>query len=71
MLIAALFLSRSYHQLFFLFWAWSAGHYTGALSRDPTLPKFELKSLAARWFGLTVASIFGAFVIVRILLVGL
>jgi O-antigen ligase len=71
MLIAALFLSRSYHQLFFLFWAWSAGHYTGARRRNPALPPFELKSLAAPWFGLTVASIFGAFVIVRILLVGL
>jgi O-antigen ligase len=71
MLIAALFLSRSYNQLFFLFWAWSAGHYTGARRRDPTLPAFELKRLAAPWFGLTVASILGAFVIVRILLIGI
>jgi O-antigen ligase len=71
MLIAALFLSRSYNQLFFLFWAFSAGHYTGARRRDPTLPRFELKSLAARWFGLTLASILCAFVVVRILLIGL
>jgi O-antigen ligase len=71
MLVAALFLSRSYNQLFFLFWAWSTGLYTGARRRDPTLPEYQIKTLAARWFGFTVASIFGAFVIVRLLLVGL
>jgi O-antigen ligase len=69
MLIAAFFLSRSYNQLFFLLWAWSAGHGAGFAKRDPSFRSIDLRSQIWRWLMLAVASIAAFYILVRILLV--
>jgi hypothetical protein len=69
MLIAAFFLSRSYNLLFFLLWAWSAGHGAGFAKREPSFPFIDLRSQFWRWVMLAVASIVAFYILVRILLV--
>jgi len=69
MLVAAFFLTRSYELLMFLMWAWSAGHYTGALRRTPDLPPVTLATSGPKWAFLALCSIAGLYIMVRVLLV--
>lgn len=69
MLVAAFFLTRSYEVLMFLIWAWSAGHYTGALRRSPGLPPVTLATSGPQWCFVALCSIAGLYIMVRVLLV--
>lgn len=66
---AAFFLSRSYVILLYLLAALVLGYYTGARQRYPELPRFELSRDLIRWPLVAVASIFGLYLLVKILLV--
>jgi O-Antigen ligase len=68
MLFSAFFLSRSYNVLFFLLWAWSAGHAAGFAKRDPAFVPVDLKSHVWRWAMLAAASIVAFYILVWILL---
>ena len=64
----AFFLSRSYVILLYLLSALVLGWYTGARRRWPELPAFALSRDLLRWPALAVASVFGLYIIVKILL---
>lgn len=66
---AAFFLSRSYVILLYLLAALVLGFYTGARQRYPGLPRFELTRDLLRWPMLSLASIVGLYLLVKILLV--
>ena len=69
MSIAAFFLSRSYNVLFFLLWAWSAGHAVGFAKSHPSFRPVDLGSPVWRWPLLALASVVAFYVLVRVLIV--
>ena len=65
---AAFFLSRSYLVILYLLAALVVAHYTGMRRRNPELAAFGLQYDLLRWPLLSVASVVGLYVLVKVLL---
>lgn len=66
--VAAFFLSRSYSMVLFVLCALSVGHYQGVRSRFNEIYDVRLTDHFGQWLSLTIASVIGLFITVKILL---